>query len=106
MWVLNIYYFLLYNLVFISCFLDGGSENQKIFIIGGRHDLNKYQASGILVTRYYFSPEKRPSNFYLTYNQAAMLIQAIQFILEKKNHAHLIIKQNEDQYEDQKWKTI
>ena len=31
-----------------------------------------------------------------------MLIQAIQFILEKKNHAHLIIKQNEDQYEDQK----
>lgn len=90
--------FLVYNLAFLL--IDGGNENQKIFVTGGRHNLSKYVANGIVVSRFYFNPDKKPNNFYLNYNQAAMLIKGIQYILEKKNLKHLMEKQSEDQNEE------
>jgi hypothetical protein len=53
-----------------------------------------------VVSRFYFNPDKKPNNFYLNYNQAAMLIKGIQYILEKKNLKHLMEKQSEDQNEE------
>jgi hypothetical protein len=52
--------------------------------------LSKHEASGIMISRHIFSPAVNLSNFYLTYNQAAILVQAIEFIFKKKNLTHLI----------------